>query len=131
MIKEYVYKKLVKILDDQKYMESDRPTISCIVTNSKGWVIGEGSNNYTKTHPKQKFYADKVHNKYSIYLHAEIAALVKCRDFPYAIYILRLLKNGKFGLARPCPICELAIREAGIKKVFYSSYEGFCYYEPV
>jgi deoxycytidylate deaminase len=51
-----------------------------------------------------------------IYLHAEVDAILKCRELhnAYRIFISRVLKSGEYGLAKPCPICEEAIRQAGI-----------------
>lgn len=60
-------------------------------------------------------YAARVGQHKKIYLHAEIAALVKCRGIPYKIVIERFGSNGEPRNASPCPICSLAIKEAGIK----------------
>jgi deoxycytidylate deaminase len=73
-----------------------------------------------KTHPVQAKYAKRVGAHEAIYLHAEISALVRCRHKPHAIYIARVLRNGDVGYAKPCPICELAIKEAGIREVHYT-----------
>jgi tRNA(Arg) A34 adenosine deaminase TadA len=52
-----------------------------------------------------------------VYLHAEIAALVKARGKGYKIKIERYNKHGEPMLAAPCPICLAAIKEAGIQLV--------------
>jgi len=31
-------------------------------------------------------------------------------------------------LAKPCPVCDLALREAGVKKVIYTSDSGLVEY---
>lgn len=79
-----------------------------------------GQNSYEKTHPTQARYASLAGEPYKTYLHAEIAALIKCRKEPFKIKIERKDKNGKDMMAKPCPICELAIRKAGIKFVEYT-----------
>lgn len=88
--------------------------------------ISFGYNSYTKTHPAQKQLAVRIKkDSFKEFLHAEISALVKCRDKkPYAILVLRQLKDGKLGNAKPCPICSMAIKEAGIEEVWFSNEEG-------
>lgn len=98
-----------------------RVTITATIYDKRGRILSEGVNSYTKTHPKQAEYAKRMGDPDRIFLHAEIAALVKCnRGIPYKIKIVRKLKNGQLGLAKPCPICNAAIKEAGIKFVEYS-----------
>lgn len=83
-------------------------------------ILSFGENSFEKTHPKQKLAAHKVGNDHRIYLHAEMQAILRARSDIYAIYIARFDKNGSPKLAKPCPMCELAILEAGIKKVMYT-----------
>jgi deoxycytidylate deaminase len=54
-----------------------------------------------------------------VYLHAEIAAIIKAKGKGYKIKIERYSNKGKPLPSKPCPICELAIKEAGIKVVSY------------
>ena len=59
-----------------------------------------------------------------IYLHAEIAALLKVRDWSKAfrIFVARYTKDGKPALAKPCPLCSTIIRkETGIQIIEYTS----------
>ena len=94
--------------------------LCAIVTDKKGNILGIGTNSYTKTHPKQKHYATRVGEQERIYLHAELDAIIKSRTGdPYRIYISRANKAGT-GSAKPCRICELAIKEAGIKEIHYT-----------
>jgi len=95
--------------------------IACIVTNKRGRILSVGKNSYTKTHPRQAYYAQKSENKHKIYLHAEIDALCRCDGKPYAIYVARVNRKGMPGLAKPCDICRMAIRDMGIKKVVYTT----------
>jgi tRNA(Arg) A34 adenosine deaminase TadA len=97
-----------------------RYVITAYVYDRKGNLLSTGTNSYTKTHPMQKQYATRCGEPLKQYLHAEIAALVKARGEPYEIYIERTAKNGGTALAKPCPICEMAIKEAGIKVVRYT-----------
>ena len=55
------------------------------------------------------------------FMHAEIAALVRVKHgIPYKISIVRLNAAGEPKLAKPCEICALAIKLAGIKFIEYS-----------
>ena len=62
-----------------------------------------------------------------IYLHAEIAALVKCRDDADTIIVARINSEGKLRNAKPCPVCTMALKEAGIHNVHYTTDDGFVY----
>ena len=102
-------------------MAKSRPTLRAVITDKKGRVLSVAENSYTKTHPYQKKLAERSPNPHRIYLHAEIAALVKCHQGkPYKISITRTNAQGELVLAKPCDICQLAIKEAGIKIVEYS-----------
>lgn len=94
--------------------------ITATIYSRKGKVLAVGKNSYTKTHPIQARHAHRVGLDDKIFLHAEIAALIKCRKEPYKIKIERYGKRGQPLLAKPCAVCELAIKEAGIKLVEYT-----------
>ncbi len=54
-------------------------------------------------------------------LHAEMDALKRCGNPKGAtIYIARIGRSGKVGLAKPCSHCQNALINAGIKKVIYT-----------
>ena len=96
---------------------------------NKNRVLATATNLETKTHPLQAKFAERVGLHQKIYLHAEIAALVKCREECDTIVVARLgghsgkeLRNSK-----PCPVCELDLKEAGVEKVYYSTDDGFLY----
>jgi len=94
--------------------------VVCIIVDKKYHIISIGTNSFTKSHTKQAYYASRIGNKVKIYLHAEIDSLIRCQGEPYAMYIARVKKDGSPALAKPCPICQGAIRDAGIKKVYYT-----------
>lgn len=71
----------------------------------------------------QARYAARVGYPHKIYLHAEIHAIVKARAPIHWIEVKRYSKTGKPMFAKPCPICMLAIKEAGIKEVSYTTEE--------
>lgn len=63
-------------------------------------------------------------------LHAEIYAISKIKEMDInwnkvSIFIYREYKNGIRALARPCPACEKAIRDLGIKHVYYTGRNSY------
>ena len=94
---------------------------------NKNKVVVTATNLETKSHPVQAKFAERVGLHQKIYLHAEIAALVKCREECDTIVVARVNPQNKLRMARPCPICELALHEAGISKVHYTTNQGFLY----
>lgn len=89
-------------------------------------VLGIGLNS-RKTHPLQYFFS-KSHVKVSV--HAEIAAIIDALKTNEAedligssIFVARVLKNGSRATAKPCEICQRAIKAYGIKAVYYTEYE--------
>ena len=111
---------------------SDHPDykIGAIVV-SKHRIISSGHNSDIKTHPLQKKYnkyrfTEEGHHK----CHAELSALLPLIknnvDLSNAyIYVYREHKNHHLACARPCPSCMKLIRDCGIKKVFYSTENGY------
>jgi deoxycytidylate deaminase len=110
---------------------------SVIVYKNK--IIGRGYNSY-KTAPIQKYY-----NKYREFndtsvpikhsLHSEIAAIksisyLNSKEIDFSkvrIYTYRICLGKKlgFGNAKSCPACYHAIKELGIKEVYYTTDNGY------
>jgi len=93
--------------------------LGCIIVN-KSRMITFGFNDMTKTHPK-------VPSKWNT-LHAELHAIIgtNYEDLKgCTAYIYRETKDGKLANAKPCPMCEEALRLSGIKKVFYTHETGY------
>lgn len=116
--------------------------IGCVIVYKKHIVASACNTN--KTSPKQKKY-NKIRKfnkgtkptKHS--MHAEIRALslipyplaqtINWRDV--SVYVYRICKGKRLGqgLARSCPGCMAALKDKGIKKLFYTTDTGFCYEE--
>lgn len=106
--------------------------IGCVAVY-QGNIIGIGCN-CNKTHPMQKKY-----NRYRKHfesmppkLHAEINCLNSIRhlDINFAkvrLYIYRIRKVQPYELARPCPSCMAAIRDLGIRDIYYTTNDGYVY----
>lgn len=104
--------------------------IGCVAVY-QGNVIGIGCN-CNKTHPMQKKY--NKYRKQSDFmlpkLHAEISCINSTQhlDINFSkvkIYIYRIRKDQPYGLAHPCPSCMAAIRDLGIRDIYYTSNDGY------
>ena len=104
-------------------------------------ILSYGANS-TKTHPRQCYFngfrnfregSGPIRHS----LHAEMSAIL---SVPYIIgknvnwskvkiYIYRISKGhpSKRGLSKPCAGCERAIRDLGIKHVYYTTDNGYAY----
>lgn len=121
---EYYYNKAKRI---SKLSTYDRVRIGCIAVYKKN-IIGIGYNQ-AKTNPMQTKYslyrcvsnADSINN----YLHAEMACVnqIKNLDIDFSkvkLFIYREDNNHNLGACKPCGACERAIRDLGIKTVYYT-----------
>lgn len=92
----------------------------------QGRVISVGTNSYKKSHPLMKELAIKtLRNPHKVYLHAEVSSILKAGDKKiHSIMVQRFTAEGKPALAKPCPICQEAIRMFGIREVKYTSSSG-------
>lgn len=108
----------------------DRVHIGCVVTDGSHRIISSGCNS-TKTHPlqkqlnKERFDLDSNHS-----LHAETAALLPLMkedvDFSRVeIYTHRNFKDGRLAMARPCVSCMKLIKDLGVKKIWYTTTDGY------
>lgn len=88
--------------------------------DKKGNFLSIARNSYTKTSTVQAKYAKLAGREGAIFLHAEVAALLKARQPVYRIEILRLQADGKPALAKPCGICALAIEAFGVTEIVFT-----------
>ena len=99
-----------------------RQYITAILYDKKGRVLSVGQNSYIRTHPLQKLHANKVGLPDKEFIHAEVAAIVKCKDLSkaYRIKVFRFNNKGEEMLAKPCPVCQSLIASTTIKIVEYT-----------
>jgi tRNA(Arg) A34 adenosine deaminase TadA len=98
-----------KVIDYAKQSEAKfRHAAICL--DKKGQIVSWATNS-RKTHPMQAEYARRTGKDQKVSLHAEIAALINKRCE---------LRNSK-----PCPICRLALEEAQVNEVWFSTDRGF------
>lgn len=65
-------------------------------------------------------------------LHAEINCInqIKHMDINFGkvtLYICRVNKNQDNRMARPCPACMAAIKDLGIRDIYYTTNDGYAY----
>jgi tRNA(Arg) A34 adenosine deaminase TadA len=97
----------------------------------KSKVVATAVNLEQKSHPWQAKLAEKVGLGEKIYLHSEIHALIKAKEDADTIIVARVNTQDKLRMAKPCPICALALEQGGVKNIYYSTNEGFMYkYSP-
>ena len=101
------------------------------VVYNKHRIISAGCNSQTDTDPIQ---AALDHERYGCCcpgkLHAESAALIplikRKIDISGAdLYIYRSKRDGTLGMARPCQSCMKLIKQCGIKRIFYTTDDGY------
>ena len=132
MLRNIDYKYFNKARQVANISDYKKQHVGCVAVY-QGQVIGLGCNT-NKTHPIQKFY-----NKYRIKsdnmlpkLHAEISCInqIKHLDINFSkvkLYIYRIRNDQPFGLSRPCPSCMAAIKDLGIRYVYYTTNDGYAY----
>ncbi len=81
---------------------------TAFILDKKGRVISIGKNSYTKTHPIQAKAASSVGLPKKIFLHAEVAALVKLKDInkAHSVRVIRHYRSIGNIEVSPCPICS-------------------------
>lgn len=92
--------------------------LGCVVVR-KNEVVGLGFNKF-KTHPKSNHPFQMVHAELDATLGLSREVL-KGAD----VYVYRETKDGETAIAKPCPYCEAALREVGVRKVFYTVDYGY------
>ena len=126
MIHEY---KIAELLSDflrcrLSYKGRHEFLVAAATLDKRGNIIAIGQNSFTKTHPLMKSYSNRIEGKHKIYLHAEISALIKSKRRVYSMVVVRITRTKKFALSKPCPVCQLAIKESDIRKVYYTNDAG-------
>lgn len=133
----FMTKKLInRLINLYNDIESDRPyarikVVSFLIYKNKILSFGVNSEK-TSLYQYKIRRRTKINDNDFVYdkTHAEIAAIKKIHPSfnnweHVEIFIISKKKDNSFRLARPCPICERAIKDLGIKKVYYTnSYNG-------
>ncbi|UFK09571.1 cytidine and deoxycytidylate deaminase domain containing protein [Xanthomonas phage DES1] len=91
--------------------------ITALAYNKRGRLLSVGQNSYTKTHRLQAELGKLSGRPKAIYLHAELAALLKAREPVHKLVVTRYDKDGNPANSAPCPACQLAIKKFNVKIV--------------
>lgn len=121
----------IKAKHASEFSDFYKQHIGCVVVYKKH-IISVGFNS-NKTHPIQKLYNKErfLEDTTPHSLHAEITALLFLKDnkdikwSDVEIYTYRENKHGELRLSRPCKSCMALIRELGIKKIHYTTNDGY------
>lgn len=116
--------------ESMSLLSNHKCKLGCIVVKGHK-IISSGHNSSTKTHSIQTkidtlyFGCDCIGS-----VHAEVDALIPLInqrvDLSQAsIYVYRTTCDGTRGMARPCPRCMYVIKNLGIRKINYSTPDGF------
>lgn len=101
--------------------KSDEPNRhGCIIVRGRK-IISRGWNK-SKTHPAAKNYHSK-------HFHAELSAIVAANEGDLEgsdLFVCRIYRrpDGQLGMSRPCKVCMGLIKEAGIRRVYYTTRFG-------
>ncbi len=110
-------------------MTDKRFKITATGYNRKGHVVVKGINRYDKSHTWQQQLSVKAGlPEARIWLHAEVNCLLKAKNLRKKVHTLvveRYDEEGNPRMAFPCPSCQLAIKLSGVKKVIFTTEEGF------
>lgn len=135
MLKKSDYKYFKKAKYIAMVSDFEKIHIGCVAVYH-GNIIGFGCNT-NKTHPVQKYYnkfrkpdGEETYIVSVPKLHAEINCLNQLRhlDINYAkvkLYIYRKRNDRPYGMCRPCESCMAAIRDLGIRDIYYTTNDGF------
>jgi len=115
-----------------KKPKSKRFVITCTAYDKSGRIICIESNSYTDSCRLMRFFAKRIGDRSKnedkkIFNHAEIKCIDKAMKSGKIVHMLKVerIENGLYENAKPCNICQFAIKYFRIKKVIYSTREGF------
>lgn len=128
------YKYFFKARQAASISDFHKTHIGCVAVY-QGNIIGIGCN-LEKTHPIQNYYNRyrNLHNESNFIpkIHAEISCLNSIRNLDInfskvKLYIYRIRYDQEHGRDNPCPSCMAAIRDLGIRDIYYTTNDGFAY----
>lgn len=107
-------------------MSAKRYIILAKAYDKKGNLLSVGENSYRKSNPVMKYFAEQAGLPAKIYLHSEVQALLRCKDKKvHKLTVERYTADGNPANAKPCPVCQLAIKAWGVSFVEYTTAKGW------
>ena len=123
-------KSYFKIAKNISELSNHKQKLGAVVV-SKHRVISTGYNSYTRRHGLQaKLNLERYGEETPGYIHAETAALLPFIQNHIdlagsTIFVYRALKDGRCAMARHCSSCMKLIQQCGIKKIYYTTDDGY------
>lgn len=107
-------------------LHQQKVCMGAVLTDRRGNVLSSGNNSLVTSHPVQAHWAKHAGREKSIYLHAEIAAMINNKtNLEHTIIVARILKNGMLSKSFPCKICMLALMKmTSVERIVYADWEG-------
>lgn len=105
----------------QPYVKGQSRHYACLV-NKKGKIVAESANSYSCSHTKQFHYAKKVGRPEAIFLHSELACLLKDRKRQgVKLFVARVDSKNRPCYSAPCEICAMALKDySNVKSIEFS-----------
>lgn len=132
LLKKIDYKYFRKARNAAMSSDYSKTHVGCVAVYH-GTIISVGCN-LNKTHPAQQYY-NRYRTKSDLLLpklHAEINCINSIKDYDInfakvKLYIYRIRRDQPFELSRPCPSCMAAIKDLGIRNIYYTTNDGYVY----
>ena len=137
MLNKFDYKYFNKAKQIASISDYPKIHVGCVAVYH-GQIVAIGCNS-NKTHPIQKYYnkfrepdGEDITMVSMPKLHAEINCLNQLKHLninfsKVKLYIYRIRNDQPYGMSRPCPSCMVAIKDLGIRDIYYTTNNGFCY----
>lgn len=97
--------------------------------DKNGNIVARGKNDYNKSNTWQKELSIACGlDEERIYLHSEVACLIAARNLRKRVHTLKVERydfEGNPKMAFPCVSCQLAIKLSKVKKVIFTTEEGY------
>lgn len=104
-------------------MSTKRYKLFATCYDKRGRILSYGENSYKKSHPLMRQLSIEAHgHPEKIYLHAELQAILRAGDRKiHKLVVQRFDDSGKPAMAKPCPICQKALKLYGVNIVCYTT----------
>lgn len=114
-----MHDRLCELAIQLAHKSDDRFRLGCVIAQ-KNRPVALGFNSMNKTDPKTQ-------SKYN-FRHAESHAIIGTPEnllTNSSLYVARIGARGRLLLAKPCEYCQRLIDESKIKRVYYSTEDGW------
>ena len=127
MISKRIQNKLNDAIELARHSEHPTWKLGAVLfKNNK--ILSRGVNKFQKTNPNMTGIITNDGEHFNRSIHAEHQALMEHRHHDTSngasMAVARIIKSGMLRMARPCNNCQRLLREAGIKRVYYTIAEN-------